>query len=168
MEKNIVIDSPIGPLYISASDDSISKISFHASSVVINKETNDVSTIPETSILSECKKQLDDYFKGERTNFTFPIKLNGTEFQQSVWNQLLLIPYGRTTSYMQLSKQIGNTKAIRAVGTANGKNNIAIVIPCHRVIGSNGTLVGYGGELWRKKWLLDHESKFANGLQKLF
>ena len=92
----------------------------------------------------------------------------GTEFQQSVWNELARIPYGRTISYHELSKRIGNTKAIRAVGSANGNNNICIIVPCHRVIGSNGDLVGYGGDLWRKKWLLEHEGKTVNGVQTLF
>lgn len=89
-------------------------------------------------------------------------------FQEKVWQELLKIAPGQTISYMQLSKRLGDVKAIRAVGTANGKNTVAIIVPCHRVIGSNGDLVGYGGELWRKKWLLDHEAKYSNGVQTLF
>ena len=81
---------------------------------------------------------------------------------------MLSIPYGRTTSYLELSKRIGDTKATRAVGTTNGNNKISIIVPCHRVIGSNGDLTGYGGDLWRKKWLLDHENRYANGVQTLF
>ena len=92
----------------------------------------------------------------------------GTSFQQTVWAALRHIPHGKTLSYLQLSKNIGNKKAIRAVGAANGKNNIVIIVPCHRVIGSNGTLVGYGGDLWRKQWLLAHEAKYCNGVQMLF
>ena len=111
---------------------------------------------------------MDEYFNGKRKFFTLLLSQTGTAFQQNVWNELEKIHYGSTISYHTLSKKLGNAKAIRAVGTANGKNNIAIVIPCHRVIGSNGSLVGYAGELWRKKWLLEHEAKFAHGVQTLF
>ncbi|HPA24001.1 MAG TPA: methylated-DNA--[protein]-cysteine S-methyltransferase, partial [Ferruginibacter sp.] len=105
---------------------------------------------------------------GNLSAFDLPIQLNGTPFRQSVWQALQNIPFGKTTSYLQLSKNLGNAKAIRAVGTANGSNPIAIIIPCHRVIGSNGDLIGYAGELWRKKWLLAHEATFAHGVQTLF
>ncbi|RYF79998.1 MAG: methylated-DNA--[protein]-cysteine S-methyltransferase [Chitinophagaceae bacterium] len=100
--------------------------------------------------------------------FKLPIKQAGTTFQQQVWKALQDIGPGKTISYLKLSKQLGNAKAIRAVGTANGKNNIAIIVPCHRVIGSNGSLVGYSGELWRKQWLLQHEAKYLQGVQSLF
>lgn len=108
-------------------------------------------------ILDECVLQLDEYFKGERKEFTVKLNPEGTEFQKIVWNELLKNPFGRTVSYMELAKSIGDVKAIRAVGAANGKNKIAIIIPCHRVIGSNGKLTGYAGGLWRKEWLLKHE-----------
>jgi methylated-DNA-[protein]-cysteine S-methyltransferase len=97
-----------------------------------------------------------------------PIAHTGTEFQRKVWDQLILIPYGATISYLLLSKALGNVKAIRAVGAANGKNKISIIVPCHRVIGSTGQMVGYGGEIWRKKWLLEHEAKHQHGVRKLF
>ncbi len=100
--------------------------------------------------------------------FHFPIQQQGTDFQQKVWAELTRISAGKTISYLELSKRLGNTKTIRAAGTANGKNNIAIAVPCHRVIGSNGSLVGYAGGLWRKKWLLNHEAKYCNGQQLLF
>lgn len=116
----------------------------------------------------ECERQLTAYFEGERKAFDLPFQQEGSAFQQQVWAELLHIPFGRTISYMELSKRIKNVKAIRAVGTANGSNAISIVVPCHRVIGSNGNLTGYSGDLWRKKWLLDHEGKFANGIQTLF
>ncbi len=123
---------------------------------------------PGSPIFKKCSSQLDEYFAGTRTIFDLNLLQPGTDFQQAVWAGLQNIGYGKTLSYLAFSKQLGNTKAIRAVGTANGKNNIAIVVPCHRVIGSNGTLVGYGGDLWRKKWLLEHEAKHANGVQMLF
>lgn len=92
----------------------------------------------------------------------------GTAFQQKVWEELTHIPYGETLSYLELSRRIGDVKAIRAVGTANGRNNLSIVVPCHRVIGQNGQLTGYGGGLWRKDWLLKHEAKWAKGVLTLF
>jgi methylated-DNA-[protein]-cysteine S-methyltransferase len=96
------------------------------------------------------------------------INQEGTSFQQEVWSLLMTIPYGRTISYLDLALKTGDRKATRAVASANGRNNVAIIVPCHRVIGSNRDLVGYGGGLWRKKWLLEHELKFAYGVQTLF
>jgi methylated-DNA-[protein]-cysteine S-methyltransferase len=161
--------SPIGVLEIESSGDAITHILFTNS---WKGNTIDEAAIifsePTSSVIKMCIKELSEYFAGERTVFTFPVKHEGTAFQQTVWAALKNIPYGRTVSYLELSKTIGNAKAIRAVGTANGNNAINIVVPCHRVIGSNGDLIGYGGDLWRKKWLLDHENKFANGLQTLF
>ncbi|MBN1937224.1 MAG: methylated-DNA--[protein]-cysteine S-methyltransferase [Anaerolineae bacterium] len=101
--------------------------------------------------------QLDEYFSGVRRVFDLPLGLHGTEFQQRVWRQLLEIPYGQTASYAEVARALGNPQAVRAVGLANGKNPISIIVPCHRVIGSDGNLVGYGGGLWRKEWLLKHE-----------
>ena len=109
-----------------------------------------------------------EYFSGHRSKFELPLQQQGTGFQQKVWSELQRINYGRTISYLELSKRIENIKAIRAVGTANGCNAISIIVPCHRVIGNNGDLTGYSGDLWRKKWLLDHEAKYANGVQTLF
>lgn len=119
-------------------------------------------------LVSMCITQLTEYFDGKRQVFTLPLQQQGTPFQQNVWAALLNIPFGKTSSYLSLSKNIDNVKAIRATGNANGRNNISIIVPCHRVIGSNGKLVGYGGDLWRKKWLLQHENKYANGVQILF
>ena len=124
--------------------------------------------IPNSPIIKKCIKQPDQYFAGKRKNFDLRLTFSGSAFQRQVWNELMNIPYGKHISYMTLSKKIENVKAIRAVGTANGSNKICIVVPCHRVIGSNGDLVGYGGDLWRKKWLLDHEAKIAHGVQELF
>ncbi|MBS1751201.1 MAG: methylated-DNA--[protein]-cysteine S-methyltransferase [Bacteroidetes bacterium] len=126
-----------------------------------------IITSPENQTIKTCIAQLREYFEGKRKNFDFSFSQKGTDFQLNVWNALLDIPYGKTISYMELSKRIGNAKAIRAVGTTNGKNRLSIVVPCHRVIGTNGNLIGYGGELWRKKWLLEHEAKYANGIQTL-
>lgn len=161
--------SPIGTLSIKSDGDSISEILFANSwkGNIVNED--EVSyEIPKSRILKKCIKQLDQYFSGKRKIFDIRLNFSGTDFQQQVWNELLNIPYGKHISYMTLSKKIYNVKAIRAVGTANGSNKICIVVPCHRVIGSNGELVGYGGELWRKKWLLDHEAKIAYGVQELF
>lgn len=105
--------------------------------------------------------QIGEYFNGTRKIFDLPILLVGTDFQKNVWNGLLQIPFGETRSYKQQSIFLGNEKAIRAVAGANGENGIAIIIPCHRVIGENGHLTGYGGGLWRKKWLLEHEAKYS-------
>ena len=108
--------------------------------------------------MQDCMIQLDEYFKGERKEFNLRLNPQGTPFQQSVWKELLNIPFGKTRTYLEQTKQIGDPKAIRAVASANGKNPIWIVIPCHRVIGSDGSLTGYAGGVWRKKWLLEHES----------
>lgn len=122
----------------------------------------------ENILIKNCKQQLTAYFNGTKREFDLPIQQNGTAFQQKIWTALQQIPYGKTISYLELSKRTGDIKAIRAVGTTNGKNQLSIVVPCHRVIGSNGDLTGYSGGLWRKKWLLEHEEKFAHGVQTLF
>lgn len=112
----------------------------------------------ETAVLAQTRKELTEYFNKERKEFTMELLMLGTEFQQSVWNVLLTIPYGRTISYKDESIQLGNEKAIRAVSSANGKNKIGIIVPCHRVIGSDGSLTGYAGGLHRKQYLLNLES----------
>jgi len=127
------------------------------------KEKLDNNTSKEqNSIIKETIKQLDEYFLGERKNFELPIKLNGTNFQQKIWKNLQKIPYGTTVSYKQLAEASGNAKACRAAGMANNKNPIAIIIPCHRVIGSNGQLTGYAGGLKLKEELLELEKHYAN------
>ncbi len=150
--------SPLGNLYISAADNYITNVSFHDTG----------KPISPSSLTQKCCTQLDEYFNGERKVFELELLQKGTEFQQKVWTKLMDIPFGKTSSYQQLSVITGNVKAIRAVGNANSKNNIVIMVPCHRVIGSNGNLIGYAGELWRKKWLLEHEAKWEHGVQKLF
>jgi methylated-DNA-[protein]-cysteine S-methyltransferase len=151
--------SPVGILTITEENGLIKAVSFKEETL----EANDNSPAIE-----KCKMQLDEYFAGNRKDFDLPLGQTGTDFQMRVWNALATIPYGKTTSYLALAKQLGDVKAIRAVGTANGRNNLAIIIPCHRVIGSDASLTGYAGGLWRKKWLLDHEAKHTYGLQRLF
>lgn len=157
--ETVYINSPLGITKIIGDDNGISVIS------VSDVGTNEVSeTIPE--VLNEAVSQLNEYFEGKRTDFDLKLNPKGTEFQQKVWKALLEIPYGKKVSYMDQTKKLGDIKAIRAVASANGKNPLWIVIPCHRVIGTNGSLTGYAGEIWRKKWLLDHESPTAQ--QSLF
>lgn len=115
----------------------------------------------ENKFLQELKTQLDEYFVGTRKEFSLPLHPDGTDFQKSVWNELLKIPYGTTMSYMDQSNAMGIPDSIRAIANANSKNKVAILIPCHRVIGTNGSLTGYAGGLKRKKWLLDHERSFS-------
>ena len=116
--------------------------------------------------LKEAVSQLNQYFEGKRLDFSLKINPKGTDFQKRVWQELCSIPFGKTVSYMDITKKLGDVKAIRAVASANGKNPLWIVVPCHRVIGTDGSLTGYAGGLWRKKWLLEHES--PSGQQSLF
>jgi methylated-DNA-[protein]-cysteine S-methyltransferase len=113
------------------------------------------------SVLRPCIDQLEEYFRGARHSFDLKLDLQGSPFQLKVWNELMAIPYGHTISYLELARRIGNIKAFRAVGGANSHNPVSIIVPCHRVIGNNGRLIGYRGGLKRKKWLLEHEHAFA-------
>ena len=159
--------SPLGLLRIGGTATYISEISFidHLEDAEVQRSAF-LGPVPPMVI--QCIEQLIQYFQGQRRFFDFPINQDGTPFQQRVWNELTAIPFGKTLSYLELSRRLGDTKAIRAAASANGKNNIAIVVPCHRVIGSKRDLVGYAGGLWRKKWLLDHETKIMYGVQTLF
>lgn len=168
LSETIYYDSPLGILRISGEDDAIREVHFLHPVKEDETEKKGLHSRPSSAILKKCVKQLDKYFSGDISAFDLGMSQNGTPFQKRVWEALCTIPYGKTVSYLELSKRLGDTKAIRAVGTANGKNNIAIIVPCHRVIGSNGSLVGYAGELWRKQWLLNHEAKYGNGVQMLF
>jgi methylated-DNA-[protein]-cysteine S-methyltransferase len=147
-------------LRIQCSDDHVQLVEFTSSEVPPEGS--------EHAVVQQCQAQLNEYFSGERQTFDLPLQQTGTAFQQKVWELLLQIPFGKTVSYQTLSKQYGDAKAIRAVAAANGKNNLAIIVPCHRVIGSNQSLTGYAGGLWRKKWLLEHEAKQHSGVQVLF
>ena len=148
--KKAQIKTPLGITLIEGDTNGISKISVEEDTEVFSAE------IP--SALKEATLQLSEYFEGKRKEFSFKLNPKGTDFQQKVWQELLKIPFGKTTSYLELSKQLGDIKAIRAVAAANGKNPLWVVVPCHRVIGSDGSLTGYAGGLWRKKWLLEHEN----------
>lgn len=160
MESNKITyyKTPIGTAKIVGDKNGISSIS------VIDDEIDTSKKIP--TCLKDCVLQLEEYFKGKRTYFNLKLNPKGTEFQQKIWNELLEVPFGKTRTYLEQSKKLGDVKAIRAVASANGKNPIWIVIPCHRIIGSNGSLTGYAGGIWRKKWLLEHENPSAQ--QSLF
>lgn len=146
----ISLKTPLGVCEITGDEYGVSKIE------IKDQADFQQEDIPEE--LEAAVDQLKSYFSGELKEFTFKMNPSGTEFQKQVWQALNKIPYGETRSYLQLSKELGNVKAIRAVAAANGKNPLWIVTPCHRVVGSDGSLTGYAGGLWRKKWLLDFEN----------
>ncbi len=147
--ETVHIKSPLGIATIIGDKDGVAIIS-------VDDDGEVSSEIP--IILQEAVSQLQDYFEGKRTSFDFKLNPQGTEFQKKVWYSLVDIPFGKTRTYLEQSKILGDVKAIRAVASANGKNPLWIVVPCHRVIGSDGSLTGYAGGLWRKKWLLEHEN----------
>ena len=142
--------TPIGTAKIEGNNDGITSITVLYEAIPTSK------TSP--ACLQDCLQQLKEYFTGNRKNFNLKLNPQGTDFQKKVWEALQNIPFGKTRTYLEQSKVLGNVKAIRAVAGANGKNPIWIVIPCHRIIGSDGSLTGYAGGLWRKKWLLEHEN----------
>jgi len=144
------IKTPLGTALIEGDASGISKIHVFDSDEPVSEVI--------AAELQEAVTQLNDYFGGNRSRFTFLLNPQGTDFQKKVWKALVEIPFGKTTSYQALSIQLGDVKAIRAVASANGKNPLWIVVPCHRVIGTDGSLTGYAGGLWRKKWLLEHET----------
>lgn len=150
--------SPVGDLLIESEEEKIITVNF----LKTHKTEEHI-----TPVIEQCIIELDEYFFQGRKFFTVDLKFNGTVFQNRVWNELLTIPYGRTNSYLELAIRLGDMNTIRAVGLANGQNPIAIIVPCHRVIGKNGDLVGYGGGLEKKEWLLQHEGAFSEQL-KLF
>lgn len=162
------INSPIGKIEIVSNNKSIIAIMF------IDTENNSYKSLSpteyRTSEIDKCIQQLNEYFEGKRKTFDVSIELIGTDFQKKVWQKLTDIEFGNTKTYSQQSIALGDIKSIRAVASANGKNKLSIVIPCHRVVGKDGSLTGYAGDLWRKKWLLEHEQKFSTKIQegKLF
>jgi methylated-DNA-[protein]-cysteine S-methyltransferase len=148
-------DSPVGPLLLAGSQDALHVLSFGVGS---RPREIDASWQPDVKgVLDPVRKELDRYFAGRLQEFSTPVAFNGTPFQTAVWQQLRRIPYGETISYLELARRIRNPKAVRAVGLANGANPIAIIVPCHRVVGSNGSLTGFGGGLPTKRALLDLE-----------
>lgn len=153
--------SPIGFIEIKCAGEIITQLEF------TNQEDIELF-YPENKLLVNCVQQLEEYFNAKRKKFTIPFDQSGTEFQQKTWQLIQEIPFGKTWSYTELAKKSGNLNNIRAAAKANSKNKLAILVPCHRVIGNNDQLVGYAWELWRKKWLLEHESKIENGTQTLF
>ncbi|MBS1729768.1 MAG: methylated-DNA--[protein]-cysteine S-methyltransferase [Bacteroidetes bacterium] len=156
-------ESPIGLLKIGGTDHYITELSF------VDNPDQVIHGEPGLSdIIHQCTEELIEFFNCKRTTFDLPVMQDGTAFQQKVWGELLNIPFGKTISYLDLAKRLGDPKVIRAAASTNGKNNIAIIVPCHRVIGSDKSLVGYSGGLWRKKWLLQHEFRIVHGIQTLF
>ncbi len=155
--------SPIGAIEIKYDESFIYGFHF-MSETDARKETHSA----ELPVVLKATAQLSDYFKGQLKQFDLPLQFTGTDFQKKVWQQLVSINFGKTISYLQLAKQLGDEKCIRAAASANGKNPFAIIVPCHRVIGTDGSLTGYAGQLWRKQWLLDHEAKSSGTYQKLF
>ena len=156
--ESCIVKTPLGFAKLEGDEHGLSSLT------VLNNEIVASGIIPE--VLEDPVRQLEEYFNGERTDFSLKLNPQGTDFQKRVWKALLTIPYGKTTSYLQLSKDLRDVKAIRAVANANGKNPLWIIVPCHRVIGSDGSLTGYAGGLHRKQWLLEHESPYKQ--QSLF
>jgi methylated-DNA-[protein]-cysteine S-methyltransferase len=144
------LKSPIGTIEVKSSEKGIVSLYF----------IDDVEINYTMFAANDCIVQLEQYFAGELESFDLALDLQGTEFQKRVWSELLKIPFGETDTYHNISKKLGNKNKLRAVGNANGKNPASIIVPCHRVIGADGKLVGYRGGLWRKKWLLEHEQKY--------
>lgn len=153
-------ESPVGPIYLVASAKGLQSIYFQQKSQAPFADSLE-GAAPELAILAEAVRQLGEYFAGERKVFELPMDASGTEFQKRVWAQLCRIPYGETKSYSELAKSLQNDKATRAVGTANGRNPLSIIVPCHRVIASDGGLGGYSGGLENKAKLLELEKRHA-------
>lgn len=152
--------TPVGTALIAEESGFITKVS------ILDEEIEE--TVTDSPVLLEAAKQLGEYFNGSRRSFSLPINQSGSAFQQIVWDELVKIPYGSTITYGQQAHQMKNPLAIRAIAAANGRNNLWVIVPCHRVIGSNGNLTGYAGGLWRKQWLLEHEAKvLGRGQTKL-
>lgn len=159
MKKHIVFDTPLGLMELCEQDGCITEVNFL-------DDAKKVSDNEPTPLLTEAKRQMLLYLEGKLTDFDLPLAfMEGTPFQKRVWEALKTIPYGETRSYSELAKMIGNEKACRAVGGANNKNPLAVIVPCHRVIGANGSLVGYGGGLAKKRHLLDLEKKVLQGVK---
>lgn len=170
MESIYYYDSPIGRLRLLEENGSLTALEFADDELLENKDENKnvkkdskngEKQVAPTEFLRICKIQLDEYFAGSRKDFDLACTVHGTVFQKEVWNALTTIPYAKTASYKDIAVFIKREKAMRAVGNANHNNPISIIIPCHRVIGMSGKMVGYGGGIWRKEWLLAHEKKNA-------
>lgn len=149
-------ESPIGELLLTASDSALTAVWFQGKGEV-TAALPDAGHRPASAVLARACEQLAEYFAGSRTTFAIPLEPAGTPFQRRVWDALRAIPYGTTLSYSELARRLGDVRATRAVGAANGRNPIPIIVPCHRVVGADGSLTGFGGGLDRKRWLLEHE-----------
>jgi methylated-DNA-[protein]-cysteine S-methyltransferase len=158
-ESSVVIDSPLGPLLLAAENGALTMLWMSP----LPERRDSPPQAADRAVLDETAAQLGRYFAGSLTAFDLPLGLRGTPFQRRVWSALQEIPFGETTSYGELARTLGKPGSARAVGLANGQNPISIIVPCHRVIGSNGKLTGYGGGLDRKAWLLDHEARNGPG-----
>ena len=162
--KATLVETPLGAMMAIADDKALHLLEFVdrrkllTEIAQIRKQLQAVIVPGDNAILKRTATQLGDYFAGKLKRFSIPLRPAGTEFEQTVWDELLNIPYGTTLSYAELGKRVGHAKAARAIGRANGANKLALVIPCHRVIRADGKLSGYGGGVWRKKWLIEHES----------
>lgn len=161
------IETPIGVMVAGAVEEGMCLLEF-IDRRMLNTEYKDLARLLKTSVeegenkhVKEIRRQLKEYFDGKRKEFTLPLVTPGTGFQQAVWLELQKIPFGSTRTYQEQAEALNKPGAVRAVANANGMNRISIVIPCHRIIGSDGNLTGYGGGLWRKRWLLDHEKRFS-------
>lgn len=154
------MDSELGPILFACDDQSLTRVHFTDSSKPLTMDDTWCRT-PKDPLLQETRRQLDEYFSGKRRQFSLPLAMEGTDFQINVWKALTTIPYGTTWSYKELAAAVGNPAACRAVGNANGKNKIVIIVPCHRVIGSDGDLVGFASGLVRKRYLISLEQSYA-------
>ena len=161
-----VHESPVGPLLLAVSDEGVHAVEFHASRHPVKRDARWEQA--DHPLLDPLATQLDEYFAGARRDFDLPLAPEGTDFQRTVWHALARIPYGDTTSYAQLANTIGHPSAVRAVGAANGRNPIPIVLPCHRVIGADGALTGFGGGLPTKRFLLELEGAMPRAAGDLF
>ncbi len=162
-----IFDTPVGKMIAGSTDEGICLLEF-TDRRMLNTEFKILKKYLRTDInegispyIEKVVSELDEYFRGGRKDFSVPLVYTGTDFQKKVWDELLKIPFGSTRSYSRQAEVLGNAGSVRAVANANGMNKISIIVPCHRVIGENGSLTGYGGGLWRKKWLLDHESRYS-------
>ena len=150
-------ESSIGLIEVTGTSDAVRSLNF------VERRRERASS---NGLVENVVRQLKEYFEGDRREFDAPIDPQGTAFQKTVWRRLLEVPYGQTASYRDIARAVGNPKAVRAVGGANGRNPIAIIVPCHRIIGSDGSMTGYGSGIWRKEWLLEHEGWSAGDVRR--
>lgn len=161
-------NSPIGKIEITGNDEGIISVFFIEENIDKSPSllaSDNFNKKESSKVITDCIQQLDEYFASTRRQFELKLNPEGTAFQKKVWSKLIKIPYGKTKSYLDIAKQIGDANANRAVGNANAKNPVSIIVPCHRVIGNTGELVGYSGGMWRKEWLLNHENSAVFGKQ---